>query len=127
VEAAAPIVAAVNAWLVDTLEIVAEGKSFGLLFNGRPLGLASAGQRALVAYAFAKAFADCGAPILLDDINNLDPEARGRLAMRLRQTDVVLAGTPLDTSAEYLNRAAAALAPMRVVAVAGGTYRVVTP
>jgi len=123
VEAAAPIVGAVNAWLVDALEIVAEGKSFGLLFNGRPLGLASAGQRALVAYAFANAFADCGAPILLDDINNLDPEARGRLAMRLRQTDVVLAGTPLDTSAEYLNRAAAALAPMRVLAVQGGTYR----
>lgn len=125
VEAAAPIIAAVNGWMADSLEIVAEGKSFGLRFNGRPLALASAGQRSLVAYAFARAFADCGAPILLDDINNLDPENRGRLAMRLRAAEVVLAGTPLDTSPEYLNRAAAALAPMRVIAVSAGTYRVV--
>lgn len=128
VEAAAPIVARVNEWLVDSLDIVAEGKAFGLVFNGRALALASAGQRALVAYAFARAFADCGAPILLDDINNLDPEARGRLAMRLRAVaggDVVLAGTPLNTSPEYLTTAAQALAPMRVIAVSDGQYRVV--
>lgn len=125
VEAAAPIVARVNEWMADSIDIKAEGKAFGLMFNGRPLALASAGQRALVAYAFARAFADCGAPILLDDINNLDPEARGRLAMRLRADSVVIAGTPLNTSPEYLTAAATALAPMRVVSVSDGTYRVV--
>ena len=67
-----------------SLEIVAEGKSFGLVFNGSPLAVASRGQQTLVAYAFARAFAHCGAPILLDDTNNVCGKTCGTLAARLQ-------------------------------------------
>jgi hypothetical protein len=126
-EAAAPIVAAVSAHLPAPLEIVADGKAFALVYDGRLLSLASQGQRALVAYGMATAFATCGAPVLLDDINNLDPANRGALCMRLRdstQGSVVLFGTPLATGAEYVARIATALAPMAVVEVADGEYAV---
>lgn len=128
VEAAAPIVAEVNAWIAGSLEIVAEGKAFGLVFNGSPLAVASRGQQTLVAYAFARAFAHCGAPILLDDTNNVCGKTCGTLAARLQAAasgTVILAGISKDTSPEYFTAAAAALAPMRVVSVSDGTYRVV--
>lgn len=121
--AAAPLVEAVNQRIAGTLGIAADGKAFALTWNGRPLARASRGQRASVAYAMAEAFAACGAPILLDDTNDLDPLARGRMCARLRGHDcVVLAGTPNSVDGDYVARLAEMLKPMHVVRVDSGTY-----
>lgn len=123
--AAGSIVAAVNERISGTLDVRAEGKAFVLLYNGRPLSLASRGQRATVAYAMAETFAACGAPVLLDDTNDLDPLNRGALCMRVRQAatgTVLLAGTPNSVEPEYPARLAAVLTPMSVVVVSDGRY-----
>lgn len=126
VEAAAPIIAAVNERISGTMDLRADGKAFVLLYNGRPLALASRGQRATVAYAMAETFAACGAPVLLDDTNDLDPLNRGALCMRVRQAatgTVLLAGTPNSVEPEYPARLAAVLAPMSAVVVSEGRYK----
>jgi hypothetical protein len=125
-EAAAPIVARVNQYCGGGLDIKPDGKIFQLLYRGRRLDLASAGERARVAFAFATAFADCGAPVLLDETNELDPIQRGALCLRLREAatgTVILAGTPNNIGPEYYRAMAQALTPMRVVLVDAGTYR----
>jgi hypothetical protein len=121
--ATAPLLEAVNQRINGTLGIHADGKLFQLTWNGRPLARASRGQRATVAYAMAEAFAACGAPILLDDTNDLDPLSRGRVAGRLRDAEcVVMAGTPNAVDSDYYSRVAALLSPMRVIEVNEGNY-----
>ena len=61
----------------------------------RPIGLCSRGQRLLAAWSVAVAFAGTGAPVLLDDINDLDALNRRDLLKSLADVSagsVVVAG-----------------------------------
>lgn len=61
----------------------------------RPINLCSRGQRLMAAYAVAVAFAKSGAPVLLDDINDLDALNRKALLMSLAESgaeSVIVAG-----------------------------------
>ena len=69
------LVAACNAQFDGTgyaLDIVLNGKQVDVLFNGRKLALCSTGEQRLAQWAFANAFAGGAAPVILDDINDLD-------------------------------------------------------
>ena len=62
-----------------TLDLAIEGKNLQVLLGGRPVHLCSDGEQMIAQIAIAGAFADCGAPILLDEINVLDQDNRGGL------------------------------------------------
>jgi DNA repair exonuclease SbcCD ATPase subunit len=51
----------------------------------RPLALCSQGEQALAALSVALAFADCGAPVLVDELNTLDHVLRRAVLKRLRE------------------------------------------
>ena len=124
-DASTPLLAVVNAHLTTPVMLAADGKRFVIHFDGRPLSHASRGEKAMVAYAFARAFADCGAPVLLDNIDDLSPNNRTQLCKRLRANtsgSVIVSGVPLSEKSDYLDVVAYALAPVAVVNVANGTY-----
>jgi len=87
-----------------------------------PVPRASQGQKALVQWAIAEAFADTGAPVILDNINDLDQGHRTELLRRLREKDAgtVFAAAAWQQSNKDMTRVAAALDPVRVVWVEDG-------
>jgi len=112
------------------LSIVPQGKQLAPMLRcpgnptPRPVMNCSAGQQTLAAVAIASAFADTGAPVLLDDLNQLDPANRGKVLMRMRAAaagSVVCAAT-WQQKPEDAVRAAGALAPVAVFWVDGGCY-----
>ena len=63
--------------------------------HSRPINLCSRGQRLMAAYAVAVSFAKSGAPVLLDDINDLDSLNRRTLLLSLAESgaeSVIVAG-----------------------------------
>ena len=125
-EAAAPLMTAVGQVLPGALELRPEGKTFSLYYDGNPVKRASDGQRALIAFAMADAFAGDGYPVIMDDVNHLDPVRRGVLLAQLRDRatgTVILAGTPLDRDIDKL---AEAVAPMAVHWISENTAVTVT-
>lgn len=126
--AARPVVSACNAVLAALgdyeIGIHPVGKTLALSFCGRALARCSKGQRAMVAYAMAAAFADSGAPMLLDDANDLDAVHRSKLLGLLKSSSaetMVVAGTPLQSKPD-IGAMSAALDPARVVWVDDGEY-----
>ena len=120
-EAAQPLIDAVQSVIPGVLEIRPEGKTFGLYYDGHPVRRASEGQRAMIAFALADAFAGDGYPVLMDDVNDLDPARRAELLgqIQARATGtVILAGTPLDRD---VDRFAQGITPMRVYWVGDNT------
>jgi DNA repair exonuclease SbcCD ATPase subunit len=72
------------------LGIQADGKALKVMLRcpgaltARPIEHCSAGQQTLAAIAIAGAFCDTGAPVLIDDLNQLDPANRGAVLMHLK-------------------------------------------
>lgn len=67
-----------------TLAVEVDGKSVEVWLNGRPASQCSKGEQALGCYAIAKAFAESGAPVFLDDVNDLDVKNRRAVLKGLR-------------------------------------------
>lgn len=120
---------AANAIMAQTgepIDVRAEGKWLSVYYDGRPLDHASEGQKAMVSYRLALAFAHCGAPVLMDDINDLDPVHRTRLIRYLTDVSagtVIIAGTPLVGQVTAL---AQEIKPMQLIRVANGDAATVT-
>lgn len=84
----------------------------------------SRGEQSLVEAAFALAFADAGAPVLLDDLNHLDFKYGGKLLGLLKQKAMgsVIGAVALTSRAQDVAKVAAALVPVKVYRVEGGTF-----
>lgn len=109
------------------LSIEVSGKKVGVMLRcpgqkSRPVALCSSGQQALAQAAVAFAFSDSGAPVLLDNLNDLDGPFRKAVLRRIQaETDltVIAAGAwqQNDQSMEGIRKA---LAPMRVLWIQDG-------
>lgn len=65
------------------------GKKPAPMVNGKAWALASTGQRSIVRYAIATEFAQWGAPVIFDDINDLDAVNRRALIDHMKRHDEV--------------------------------------
>jgi len=75
------------------MDICVSGKSVELVMTcpnqePRPVAHCSTGEQSLAAWAVALAFGDTGAPVMLDDLNQLDIERRDVLLDRLNSETV---------------------------------------
>lgn len=69
------------------LGVQVDGKAVAVTMNGRPVTRCSRGQQLLAQFAVAVGFAKTGAPVILDNINDLDTNNRDLLFARLRDLD----------------------------------------
>lgn len=105
------------------IDIEVAGKKVAVLLRCpgrefRPVDLCSNGERMLASFALASAFADTGAPILLDNLNELDHQVRKGVLLALREraeTSSVLVAAAWQQSGSDMDKIAAALAPVTVV------------
>ena len=114
-----------------SVDVQAEGKSMQFLLTcpgqgPRPVALCSTGNRALAAAAVALAFADHGAPVMLDDANHLDYDNRAKLLGRLKEratgTLFVACAWQQQVMAD-MSPVVAALAPASVYWLDGGAVK----
>lgn len=106
-----------------SVDVEVQGKRVELLLQCpceeyRPVRLCSDGQKMLVQFAVASAFAAVGAPILLDNLNELDNVNRKQVLARLREraeTGTVIIAAAWQQSNSDMDRIANALAPITVV------------
>jgi hypothetical protein len=83
-----------------TAELIAKGKAFALLIDGREVSKASTGERAQVANQLAMQFSGCGCPVLLDEVGALAPRVRSACISALSNVPadrtVIVATIPHD-------------------------------
>lgn len=112
-------IARASAVLADyghALGVEVEGKNVTVTLDGRPVAHASRGEQLLAAFALGQTFADCGAPLVLDDLNDLDAVNRKRLLGSLRDAPgTVIAAAAWQQSGEDMEPVQRALAPVKVV------------
>lgn len=85
--------------------------------------LCSGAEQLLTQHAVALAFADTGAPVILDELNGLDPRYRKGVLARLRDTPrmaSVIVAAAWQGTVESVEPVAQALAPVTVVWAKGG-------
>lgn len=90
--------------------------------ESRPVRLFSDGERLLAAFALAMAFASSGAPVILDNLNDLDARNRGRMIKRLMSHNAasVIVAAAWQQGAFDLSDYASRLAPCTVCWCDGG-------
>jgi hypothetical protein len=98
-----------------TLSVEVDGKSVEIYLNGIPARQCSRGERAIACYAIAKAFAASGAPILLDDLNDLDAENRRKMLKDIRRDACTWVFSAWQTPGAVTHEVAYALDPCVVV------------
>lgn len=113
------------------LAIRADGKKVAFYFRKpgeplRPLSLCSEGQRTLCLTGIACAFAEAGAPVLLDDLNHLDHVNRKGVIQYLRQrlVDTVIVAWAWQLADTSYDAVGAALAPVVLISAHNGSFSV---
>jgi hypothetical protein len=113
------------------LTVDVDGKRVSVLLEApgreaRPVALCSGAERALAAVSVALAFADWGAPVLMDNVNDLDYEVRRELLRRLRaHADGSWWVAGASQNKADLAKLAAGIAPAALVDVVDGEALVV--
>ena len=97
--------------------VVVDGKTVNLTFNGRPTAYCSEGERLLVQLCLALAFAKrTGWPAIIDNVNHLDAVNRKKMLTMLRESDVqVFVFCAWQQSSTDLDPVRKALEPCRIV------------
>lgn len=113
------------------LAIRADGKKVAFYFRKpgeplRPLSLCSEGQRTLCLTGIACAFAESGAPVLLDDLNHLDHVNRKGVIqyLRQRQAGTVVVAWAWQLAETSYDAVGAALAPVVLISAHNGSFSV---
>ena len=112
------------------LTIAVNGKHVELQLQGRAARLASPGAKAVIQLAVALAFADSGAPVIVDDVNNMDGLRRRLALQQLREAQVgtvIAAASWQQTKNVDMVRLAAALAPATIVWMENGAAIMAEP
>ena len=119
------------------ISVKAEGKKVEMLLTWKeksgiqytiPISKVSQGQQAITEMAIAYAFAETGAPVILDDTNEMDGNYRRILLTDAKENDcgsVFIAAAWQQASADMAPKAKA-LDPIQVIWVEEGTYQQIT-
>ena len=113
-----------------TLGTARDGKNIELLVKlpkaqaARPVSACSSGERLIVSFGVAVAFADTGAPVFIDDLNLLDFGNFGALLglLKARRMGTVIGFSTITSRSIDLQRIGAAMAPVSVYRVEGGVF-----